>query len=91
MSQHEHPFDCAVTEISTPYGMLRQLKVCRRDGDDGISWDQLQSLKDEHLGLEVWAVEVYPPHDEVVDDMNCRHLFEIPAHFIPRNLHHGSD
>lgn len=42
---------------------------------DGITWDELQQVKTE-CGLgEVWAVEVYPPEDMLVNVANMRHLW----------------
>lgn len=54
------------------------LRVERRSGRDGIAWDVLQRIKDDVLGPEVLAVEVYPPRDEVVNEINARHLWTVP-------------
>lgn len=45
------------------------------DWRDGITWDELQRIKNECLGEDVWCVEVYPAQDKLVDAMNQRHLF----------------
>lgn len=46
--------------------------------DDDISWDTLQEIKSK-IGLgDVWAVEVYPADDQVVNVANMRHLFLFP-------------
>jgi hypothetical protein len=45
------------------------------DWRDGITWDELQRVKNECLGEDVWCVEVYPAQDKVVDVANMRHLF----------------
>lgn len=49
----------------------------RTDGrwEDGITWDELQRLKAEAGYGAYWAVEVYPPDDEVVNVGNLRHLW----------------
>lgn len=60
-------------------GWIRKLSVERVDGRDGIGWDELQALKDELLGPDAVAVEVYPPADEVVNERNRRHLWEFPG------------
>lgn len=52
------------------------------DWRDGITWDELQRVKNECLGEDVWCVEVYPPESEKVDVSNMRHLWpldEAPA------------
>lgn len=53
------------------------LKVRRLDGKDGITWDELQAVKNEAFGEEIPCVEVYPPQNEVVNDANIRHLWVI--------------
>ena len=57
------------------------------DWRDGITWDELQRIKNECLGEDVWCVEVYPPQADVVDVANMRHLWpldEPPATRFPK-------
>ncbi len=56
-------------------GDVDHLKVWKDNGEDGISWDELQAVKNEVLGKDVVAVEVYPRQCDVVDELNMRHLF----------------
>ena len=42
---------------------------------DGITWDELQRIKDETLGPDVWCVEVYPAESALVNENNQRHLW----------------
>lgn len=52
----------------------------RREGTDwrdGITWDELQRVKNECLGPDVWCVEVYPAQNDVVDVSNMRHLWPL--------------
>lgn len=42
---------------------------------DGITWDELMSVKAACGFADAWAVEVYPPEAEVVNDANMRHLW----------------
>lgn len=46
-----------------------------RDWRDGITWDELQRIKNECLGDDVWCVEVYPSQDKLVNVSNMRHLW----------------
>ena len=61
----------------------------RRNGTDwrdGITWDELQRIKNETIGPETWCVEVYPAQDKLVDVANIRHLWlldEPPATRFP--------
>jgi hypothetical protein len=75
-----------VVEHFTPLGTLRHLKVRRHDGRSGIPWAMLQEIKDEMLGPEVMAVELYPPRNRVVNEANIRHLWEVPEDLIPFGL-----
>ena len=65
-----------------PWGMTRHLVVERHDGLDGITWDQLQAAKNEALGPDVMAIEVYPAANDVVNEVNRRHLWEVPSPLI---------
>jgi len=47
--------------------------------EDGITWDQLQDIKDSIGYADKWFVELYPPIDEVVNVANMRHLWLIDA------------
>lgn len=49
------------------------------DWRDGITWDELQRVKNETLGPDVWCVEVYPPESELVDVANMRHLWPLDS------------
>ena len=59
-----------------------RLSVCRTeiDGDSwkpGISWDDLQIIKNQCGYSDRWAVEIYPPDEQVVNVSNMRHLWII--------------
>lgn len=45
---------------------------------DNITWDELMQCKAGAGFRGDWAVEVYPPEDEVVNVANMRHLWIIP-------------
>ena len=79
MGFHRRLYSTQVLEVQTAWGLMRHLAVKRVDGKDGIAWDVLQALKNEALGPDACAVEFYPPADNVVNDTNLRHLWEVPA------------
>lgn len=62
----------------------------KRKGDwkDGITWDELQRVKQETVG-DVWAVEVYPPSGQLVDVHNIRHLWILNGR--PPYAWHGAE
>jgi len=39
------------------------------------TWHEMQRIKDDLAGKEATAVEVYPPHDEIVDGANMFHIW----------------
>ncbi len=60
------------------------MMVEREDGGPvRCGWDTLQALKDEYLGPEVCAVEVFPPESEVVNDVNRRHFYPVDSFKVP--------
>lgn len=59
-------------------GAVRHLRVRRYDDRDGITWDELQAVKNERLGPDARAIEIYPPESELVNEANIRHLWVIP-------------
>jgi hypothetical protein len=78
MKDWREEYTAQVCHTATVFGFIRHLKVRRRDGKDGIGWDVLQTIKNEMLGEDVTAVEVYPASDQVVNEANIRHLWEMP-------------
>lgn len=45
---------------------------------DGITWDELMLVKRECGYADRWAVEVFPPDEEVLNVANIRHLWLMP-------------
>lgn len=53
------------------------------DWKDGITWDELEHIKNEIGYSNQHAVELYPPKDQIVNVANMRHLWllnEYPAY-----------
>lgn len=42
---------------------------------DGITWDELNEIKNACGFAHRWCVEVFPPKDQLVNDANMRHLW----------------
>jgi len=61
-----------------------RMTICRTvigdDGmwKDGIAWEELQSVKNQCGYAHCWAVEIFPPSQEVVNVANMRHLWLLP-------------
>lgn len=45
------------------------------DWVDGITWDELMTVKAQCGFADTWALEIYPPNSEVVNVANMRHLW----------------
>jgi hypothetical protein len=46
---------------------------------DGITWEELQGIKDECGYADRMAVEIYPAAADVLNVINARHLWIIPT------------
>lgn len=66
-------------------GVIR-LDIERLDGKDGISWDALQSIKNECGFADMDAAEFYPAQKDVINNGNWRHLyvFDAPISLVRR-------
>jgi len=54
------------------------MRVSRHDGRPIVSdWDTLQAIKNEYLGEDVTAIEVYPAEHDVVCEVNYRHFWVV--------------
>lgn len=45
---------------------------------DGITWDELQAIKDSIGFSDYYAVEIYPKNNDIVNVANMRHLWVLP-------------
>lgn len=52
-----------------------RLDIHRKDWKDGITWDELQRIKDECGYSDKDAVEFYPAKDAIINNGNFRHLY----------------
>lgn len=60
--------------------------------DGTVTWDQMQSIKNLVWGDDARAIEVYPAEKDVVNTVNCRHLWRLgETDFAPDLLGHTPD
>jgi hypothetical protein len=52
-----------------------RLDIERKDGKDGIQWQELQQIKNECGFANFDAVELYPAEKDVINTGNWRHLY----------------
>jgi hypothetical protein len=67
-----------MNRIYTTAYIGNQLMIERQDGHSiRAKWDVLWKIKNEVAGYGTTMIEVYPAIDEVVNDINRRHLFAV--------------
>jgi hypothetical protein len=67
-------------DVDLPHlGRTVRLGCLRRDGSRVHRWADLQRIKDEILGPDARAVEIYPPRGQLLDDVNMYHLWAWPS------------
>lgn len=67
------------------YSGARHLAVASLSGIRPTWWE-MQRIKDEIAGADATAVEVYPPHAEIVDAADMFHLWVLPGR-LPFSLY----
>lgn len=60
------------------YSGARHLAVASLSGIRP-TWHEMQRIKDEVAGADATALEVYPPHAEIVDGADMFHLWVLPG------------
>lgn len=76
-------YEVTIYTRNTPWGPTRCMKVVRRNGQDRITWDAIQALKNHYAGEDACFVEFFPPADQLVNEINMRHLWEVPGGWPP--------
>lgn len=73
-------FSVQYSTEETEWGAVEHLWIRRHDGKPLI-WREMQRIKNELMGVERVAVEVYPPVSMLVDDADMYHLWVLPEGF----------
>lgn len=60
---------------AAPFGRIVWLSIKRIDREPMHDWRELQRIKNEIIGAEIEAVEIYPAESRVVDTSNQYHLW----------------
>ncbi|KWX71587.1 hypothetical protein AMQ84_27065 [Paenibacillus riograndensis] len=64
--------------VETEWGEV--IHACIRNADNtDIPWAEKQRIKNELLGEERTAIEVFPANSDLVDEANMYHLWVLPA------------
>jgi hypothetical protein len=71
-------YSVQITDEPTDWGLVVHLWIRRHDGDAARSWADLQRIKDELVGPDRVAIEVFPASSDLVDQANMYHLWVLP-------------
>ncbi len=81
-------FHVQIYRIETGWGEVLQLTVGRHGDLGQPSWSELQRIKNELIGRERVAVQVFPAESHLVDQADLLHLWVLPKGFeLPFGLH----
>lgn len=81
-------YSVQVSLLATDIGLITHLWIRAHDGTMPRAWRDLQRIKNELVGPERLAVEVFPPESELVDSANMAHLWVYPEGYaLPFRLH----
>ena len=84
-------YSVQISDEATDWGLVVHLWIRRHDGEMVRSWADMQRIKNELVGPERIAVEVFPPASELVDQANIAHVWVMPEGFtLPFSLKEGS-
>lgn len=70
-------------QVYTEKNNIIRLSICRTTVNkerfnDGISWDELQSIKNNVGYADLQAIEIFPKERDLVNVANMRHLWVLP-------------
>lgn len=84
--------DTYVVEAALDHPFIR-LSIRRHDGGPCDRWDHLQQIKNEIVGAEFEAVELFPSEQRLVDTCNEYHLWvhSSPAFRFPFGFDNGGE
>lgn len=75
-------YSVQLSDEATDWGLVVHLWIRRHDGDMVRSWADMQRIKNELVGEERVAIEVFPKVSELIDQANIAHLWVLPEDFV---------
>lgn len=66
-------------EQNTEWGVLTRLLIRRHDTKTTVPWAHKQRIKNELVGEEAIALEIFPPESKLFDYANIYHLWVVPS------------
>lgn len=85
----DNKYVAMMRNIDTSWGTVEHVCIRNVDNTD-IPWAEKQRIKNELIGDERIAIEVFPKVSELVDDANMYHLWVLPEDMkLPFSLYNG--
>jgi hypothetical protein len=75
-------YSVQISDAVTPWGLVTHLWIRRHDASTVHAWADLQRIKDEVVGSERVAVQVFPARDKLVDAADMYHLWVLPRDMV---------
>ena len=75
-------YSVQISDEATEWGLVIHLWIRRHDGEMVRSWADMQRIKNEIIGEDRVAIEVFPAQQDLVDDANIAHLWVLPKEFV---------
>ena len=75
-------YSVQISDNQTSWGPVIHLWIRRHDDKMPRSWMDLQRIKNELVGEDRVAVEVFPEQTQFVNDANMAHLWVLPEGFV---------
>ena len=75
-------YSVQVSDDETSWGTVVHLWVRRHVDGMPRRWSDLQRIKNEIIGKERVAIEVFPPESELHDSADMSHLWVLPEDFV---------
>ena len=81
-------FCVMVRDVPTAWGVVRHAMISTPGGRMEPTWSERQRIKNELLGRQRVAVEVFPGMSDLIDEAEAYHLWLLPEGFtLPFGLH----
>lgn len=75
-------YSVQISDVETDWGEVTHLWIRRHDDEPVRSWKDMQRVKNELVGKERTAVEVFPAESQLTDSANIYHLWVLPEDFV---------
>lgn len=73
--------------VETSWGIVKHLCIRNAENTD-IKWSEKQRIKNEIVGHERIAIEVFPKSSQLIDEANMYHIWVLPEDMeLPFGLH----